>query len=169
MDKNIFELEDRTCDALVTGFLPSQPIQVCYNKPFYIPSSSNVCKILEKSLVEICGKKREDHFGRNIDWGSIDLSGPLNRKVIEGLRKSTSPPRDEYSLLDRYLSTCDNPLLEHEWIIRFGELYRYREGERKKAIERVNAFWNPVEMGSFRQIYGAMRKHTKELFEEKRK
>jgi len=166
---NRLELEDRTCDALITGFLPQQSIHTIYKKSFYVPSSSDVCEILGSSLGDICGRRRGSNFGVNVDWGNIKVPGVLNEKVIAGLKKSTFSWRDEYSLLDYYLFTCNNPLLEYEWVYGLGGLYRYRDGERKKAIERAADFWKPEEMDSFRQIHKVMRNKTKEMFEARRR
>ena len=167
--KKIFELEDRTCDALITGFLPSQPIQICYNRPFYIPSSNDICILLGISLREILGSKKGDyHWWDSVKWNTIASSDALNRRIVDSLRKVTISEKECNSHLDDYLCVISNPRLEHEWVSRLGDLFKYRDGEREKAIERVANFWKSEELDSFRQIHEVMKKHTKEMFEKKR-
>jgi hypothetical protein len=168
--EKIFELEDRTCDALITGFLPSQSICNLYNQSFYIPSSNYVCILLGTSLREILGSKKGDyHWWDSVRWNTIASSDALNGKIVDLLRKVTISEKECNSHLDDYLYVINNPRLEHEWVSRLGDLFRYRVGERKKAIERAANFWESEELNSFKQIHEVMRKHTKEMFEKKRK
>lgn len=137
-----------TCDALVTGFLPSQPIRTIYNKSFYIPSAGDVKDLVQRAIGRTENK---------------------NKRVLESIDLAIRSRHDADSYLwSYYFSTCQNPLLEHEWVYRLGELYRYREGERKKAMERASKFWNSKEVECFRQIHHIMRKETKKLFERKK-
>lgn len=142
---NVTEL---TCDALITGFLPSQPIRVVYNKSFYIPSAGYAEEIIQGAI-------------RQIKKG--------NKRVLENAYLATHSRKDCDSFLRSwYLSTYQNPLLEHEdGVSGLGPLFRYREGERKKAIERALNFWNSKEMECFGQIHQVMRKETKDFFKRR--
>jgi hypothetical protein len=48
-----------------------------------------------------------------------------------------------------------------------GDVYRYKTGQRKKAILRVRNFWNKEELNSFNQIHKFLRNENKNFFERR--
>ena len=162
------EFGTRTCDALITGFDHEFPLHTLGGELFYIPSTSCVFDCLDYALGKICGfdKKRVSKRHRIFwnDYKSLDM----NERVVEGLKFVTRCDGGERSALGWYF--CEGSgenMFERHWFFGKGDLFRYRAGQRERAIEKVKAYWNPDELDDFRRIHEPMKEYVKRVYEEK--
>ena len=160
MNKSYFELTDRTCDALVLAYLPDQFL----GRDFYIPSHRHIKAALGSSLRKIFGQRRGiDLLEKDvIDFaGILDLE-KLEPMILDGMEKTVKWPN---TILEDHLSLFTGMYFETTFISYKGDLYKFREGQREKALQKFNDYWNEPEKGKWEQIYNFMREFTKKEFE----
>ena len=80
----------------------------------------------------------------------------LPKKFTEKVWKLVSSGRDEYSILESYISNFDNRF-GSEFFYGYGTLYRWREGEREKAEKRVQMYLSAGEKKCFEKIQEAIK------------
>lgn len=153
------ELEDRTIEALLLGF--RKPIHFDYP----IPSSYGVTLATIYAVRSLCGF---DYASAGcgdetcLGWNWVANPEKLGKKVREGIQFILErTDRESNSSLDLYM-LCHPSRLASEWFPMKGDLHRFRRGERKKAEERVKAYWTPEEQKNFRQLHKFMREYAQE-------
>ncbi|MCX6750518.1 MAG: hypothetical protein NTZ83_03600, partial [Candidatus Pacearchaeota archaeon] len=93
-------------------------------------------------------------------WNWMVNPERLRKRVKEGIMFVLErADRESNSSLDLYM-LCNPSKLASEWSSMKGDLYRFRQGERKKAEERVKAYWNSEELQDFRNLHKYMRNYT---------
>jgi hypothetical protein len=153
--KKLFELEDRTSEALLLQFDPKEII----TNALYIP---NPCEIREIGL-EFHRANRE----------------ALQKRVREGLwaifqRGSTWNEETECAL-ENYMFKLGEGIepawcgkrIEGAWIYGFGDLFRFKQGEREKVERLYQEYWNPEERADFDKIGIILRDKTKQQYERR--
>lgn len=169
MNKGLKESLDyptRTCDALVLAYSPSQILAKGYGRNFYIPSQVNIEEAFGDSLRKIFGKKEcGSHWADAVEWGTIANLEKLEKRILQGTKLVINGDPDYQTWFGQYFSLSNK--LDHLWVSGLGDLYRFQEGERKKAIQEFESYWTNEEKSRWKQIQGFMRKHTKEKFNKK--
>lgn len=157
------ELEDRTIEALLLGF--KNPIYEDYN----IPRAHEIEQAVGCSLADLCGMdkdKKEMILNGGICW---DLHHPerLQERVRQGLQDIFSGYRDEQNSLDMYMKTLHK--LDWIWVYMLGDIFKFKDGDREKAEERVKAYWNAEELRNFQDINEGVRIIIDREYAEKQK
>ncbi len=151
------ELEDRTIEALLLGF--RKPLHLEYQ----IPSSHRVALATIYAVQSLCGfDYASAGCGDEICLGWKWVANPekLGKRVREGIQFVLErADRESNSSLDLYM-LCHPSKLAREWFSMKGDLHRFRRGERKKAEERVKAYWKSEELQDFRNLHKYMRDYT---------
>jgi hypothetical protein len=158
MVKDEFELEGRTCEALVLGFDPTNIL--IYD--FYIPFSSRAQEIIRKAIPNSYGK---NNF--NLEEGRRELGDRLARGSYLSFfdQGFPGPYSDSYTyftqfFLGGYLKSSQR-MFSTEWFPEFGNISKFRAGEREKARKRVEAYFNKFELEKIERIQEAMKRVKK--------
>ncbi len=130
-----FELTRRSYDALVLTYSPKKVISRDSENVFYIPSTERIKESFEHSIK------------------SIDK---LEKRIEEGTRGVSKNERDRMSSFDRYFLPDLSINLAHTWVRGMGDLYRFKKGERKKALQNFDDYWNNKEKEQWEQIQELM-------------
>ncbi len=143
----------QTCEALLLQF--KKPIVYDLS----IPSAYNIC-----SLVVIAGKIMSGEEINPAEVNCITTShsywenrlkeeyfSKLSPKVSKGLMKVLDEPRDDSSLLEKYLGWTSS-IFGHEWHHGKGDWYRFREGKREETEKKVRAYFSDSELADFDKI-----------------
>jgi hypothetical protein len=162
-----FELNDRSCDALVLGYSPYNILGKDFGNNFYIPSCSDVEEAFGYSLRQILGKKSGAcHWADSAKWGTIANLDKLEDRIHGGVFEVVSGDSDYQTIFEDYLSSTWGKF-DSTWIYGKGSLYRFREGKREVALKKFEDYWNEKEKSRWKQIYEFMKKYTHSQFEEK--
>jgi hypothetical protein len=159
------ELEDRTIEALLLGF--RKPIWRDYS----IPSPSKIQEATGYAIRKLCGIDGNKFLGtyfneEGIGWYYLANPEKIQPRVRKGLQDIFSGCKDEMNSLDRYMVTIENPHLQHEWVCLKGDIYKFKQGERKKAQERVNSYWKKPELDNFKTLHHLMNKYISDYYEK---
>ena len=80
----------------------------------------------------------------------------VSSQIANDLRNIIQSNRDEYSNLERYMRESKE-VFGQEWFAGFGVLSRWRDGEREKAIERVNKYLTPSQKRYIKKVQDSIR------------
>ncbi len=160
--RKYIEFGDKTIEALICGF--EKPIILDYS----IPSAHNVTCAAVYAVHKLCGGVRkearleEDEFG----WFYINNKEKIEPKVREGLSSALGASRNEDSFLDVYM--ISNEKLDYNWFFSYGNLYKFKEGEREDVKKAVREYWKPKEFQNFLIIFALMEDYIKRYFKNKK-
>ncbi len=143
--KCIFELEERTIEALLLGF--NEPLHHLY-KEYNIPSPHMIEDFLERV-------KRKD----------------LQIRVQDGLSKirmrGTAGPELGTNRLEDYMHGWTSHSLIWEWFPCYGDLFKFMSNAREDAEKKMRAYWTSEELKDFQNINGVMQKLAVGYYKEK--
>ncbi len=123
----LFELEDRTMDALILGF--KEPIM----EGCTIPSNTMLYDFVEEAVKRTGGRES------------------LQKRVSKGVFGSFSGGRYDTNLADHYL--IHNPdVISWCWFYGIGDVFKFKPGEKEKAEKRVKQFWTQKELKNFERV-----------------
>ncbi|MCL5018304.1 MAG: hypothetical protein M1416_00860 [Candidatus Pacearchaeota archaeon] len=165
MIKNIerqVEYKKRTCDAILLQF--DRPL--IYD--LFIPPPENIYSFMFVAGETISGKKitlpefweimdEEDLYGSFLTENHFSK---LSKKVSEGIIHLWDA-KDGFSLRE-YLKQKN--IFANEWVDNYGSLYRFRDGEREKAEQRVKGHFNEKELSDFDKIGEVIHTYTEHFF-----
>ncbi len=137
------ELEYKTCDALLLQFDPEQIIK----SDFYIPSPTRI---------------RE----WTVDFDRKTLQQSVRDKLWEVLQRGSAWNEPTNCILEDYLLrlggiTWSGRRTEGNWIYMFGDLFRFKEGQREEAQRDYQDHWNEAERKDFDRIGIVLRDKVK--------
>lgn len=168
------KLVNRTIDALLLGF--DKPIRFDYfiPQPHYIVGgiSFAVAKLFGNTHREL--KNTNPANARMIEGRNLwHLSGikTFENRVKEGLERALTTKYPSYNgeipiISNLTPSYClyNDYKFGVEWFFGYGNLFRFRAGEREKAEKNVKEYFNEKEMANFRQLYEPMREYVSDCF-----
>lgn len=156
-------LLDRACDALALAYNPNKPIASDY----YIPSYRDVEEAFGFALRRIYGEKSgSSHWADSVRWSTVRNLDQLDKRIYHGVWKAVAGDWETMTLLQHYFSPLHG-VLESLWVFLKGNLHRFKEGAREKAMEEFQRFWTDAEKTTWRKIHRFMRQYTKQEFERK--
>jgi hypothetical protein len=168
--EKLCELEDRSCDALVLAYNPSEALGSAYDGPFYIPSCSEVEEAFGYSLRKIFGPKQGcTHWADSIKWDLVAGLNKLEKRIREGVGEATGGDRNYMTFFQMYLSMNFNPRFQSPWIYMTGDLYRFSKGKREETLEKFENFWNEKEKSRWIVIHDFMREYTAKQYKDKKR
>ena len=127
-----WDKENAWIDAIILAY--DHNIQ--YDYP--IPDGYRICKVVRTAIDE------------------IDVPKTFRSKILEVIWA----PKDEYSKLECYIHR--DYIFGSEWFYGYGALYRWREGQRKKAEERVKKYLPTRDKNDFKKLVAKI-KITKDI------
>lgn len=145
--KKQFELHDRTIQALLLQFRKK------IKNGNRIPSPHRIGEIL-KSIP----KEQRDNFQQRVREGLYHI-----------LARGISGPEESENYLEGYMFSrgYGEKVLEWDWIDWFGDLFKFRRGKRKEAVEEVRGYWNEKELADFQKIGQVLREETAREYQPK--
>jgi hypothetical protein len=161
--KKYCELCDRSCDALVLGYEPTNVL----SGRFYVPGVSNCEEGFGFALRKVFGEKNGlFHWADSVKWATVKDLNRLEPRILRGVQEVVSGDPDYQTEFDQYFSSLGRRF-EHHWVFLKGDLYKFIDGEREKAVELFDGFWNETEKNRWREIHGFMREYTANEFRGK--
>lgn len=126
------------------------------------PPASKIEEAAGFAIRKFCGiegEKEKTLYGRVVGWQHLTHPERLQKRVREGLMSVLHhPDREQMSPLGLYLNVYQVNTAS-QWFVWKGTLHRFRRGEKKKAEERVKAYFNEDEIQNFRQLHEIMRSY----------
>jgi hypothetical protein len=167
LDK-LFELEERSCDALILAYDPCEVLTKAYDEIFYIPSKRVVEESFGFALRNIFGSEQgASHWADFIKWGGIKNLNKLEKRIHDGVGEATGGDHEYLNYFDTYLSMNFNPSIQYTWVYMKGDFYRFSKGKREEALDKFEKFWNEKEKSRWNEIHEFMRAYTKKEYGKK--
>lgn len=159
---------DRSCDALVLAYDPTQVLKADFSRKFYIPGCSHVEKAFGYALREIFGTQNgTSHWTDSVKWPTVANIDKLEKRILEGTREAICGDSDYQRRFNIYLFDLSG-LFEHTWTSMMGEFYRFRDGRRKQALSQFGDYWNEQEKRRWGEIHKLMREYTQKNLKRKK-
>jgi hypothetical protein len=163
--KKYFELNDRSCDALVLAYNLENRLEKGLS--FYIPRSSEVEEAFGVALRKIFGTKEGScHWADSVNWALVRELNSLDKRIHNGVFEVVSGDSDYQTIFEGYLSSSGGKF-DSTWIYLKGDLYRFKEGKRKEALLKFENFWDEREKSRWKEIHKLMREYTQRQYEVK--
>jgi len=156
----------RTCEALVLAYSPDQPLDRGFGG-YYIPSCYDIEEAFGYALRKIYGEQEGGfHWADRVRWVTVANLEQLDSRILEGVRKVICGNPDHQTVFEGSFSFLHGKF-EHHWVFMKGDLYRFREGSRERALEDFRTFWTEVEQRTWERIHVFMREYTIMEYEKK--
>jgi len=126
------QLVDRTIEAILLGF---NKLLHPHYKDYVIPSPRRIQDFVGKASrdIKLRGRIKEG-------WERITM------------REVTGGPEQSTNYFEDYMHGFIQNKLDWRFFLGYGDLYKFREGEREKAEERAKSYWTTSEIKNFRKI-----------------
>lgn len=165
--KSYYELCNRSCDALVLAYSPTEVLAKDCERNFYIPSQNDVEEAFGFSLRKIFGEiNGTNHWADSVKWGSVANLNKLEKRIKQGVGEIICGDKDYQTTFEGYLSSMWGNF-NSTWVYLKGSLYGFREGKREIALEKFDKYWNKKEKSRWNEIHNFMREYTAEEFRKK--